>query len=101
MRYSCVGPHGVPYLRMVISSVRALINVALTAQVRFVTDTKERLRILESCHSGVTSGHMGTKRTLARMHKLGEVITDSQDVTIAMSSRSEWADKVNAKMMPR
>ena len=67
MRYSCVGPHGVPYLRMVISSARALINVALTAQVRFVTDTKERLRILESCHSGVTSGHMGTKRTLARI----------------------------------
>ena len=65
MRYSCVGPHGVPYLRMVISSARALINVALTAQVRFVTDTKERLRILESCHNGVTSGHMGTKRTLA------------------------------------
>lgn len=47
--------------------LRALINVALTAQVRFVTDTKERLRILESCHSGVTSGHMGTKRTLARI----------------------------------
>ena len=37
------------------------------AQVRFVTDTKERLRILESCHSDVTSGHMGTKRTLARI----------------------------------
>jgi len=35
--------------------------------VRYVTDPSERQRILLSCHQHPTSGHMGTKKTLARV----------------------------------
>ena len=36
-------------------------------QVRFILSIKERLQIMQSCHSDPTSGHMGSKRTLARI----------------------------------
>lgn len=44
--------------------VKPVINVP---QVRFVMNTKERTKILEACHKDLMSGHMGTKKTLARI----------------------------------
>ena len=35
--------------------------------MRFITDIKEQLRILDLCHKDPTSGHLGTKKTLARI----------------------------------
>ena len=35
--------------------------------MRFVTDEVERKRILDSCHNDPTSGHKGSKKTLARI----------------------------------
>lgn len=35
--------------------------------MRYITDTKEKQQILEDCHNEATSGHMGTKKTLARI----------------------------------
>ena len=32
-----------------------------------MVNTEERVRILEACHNDPTSGHMGSKRTLARI----------------------------------
>lgn len=35
--------------------------------MRFIIDKEEQKRILDSCHKHPTSGHMGTKKTLARI----------------------------------
>ena len=35
--------------------------------MKYITDPKEKKQILEDCHCDATSGHMGTKRTLARI----------------------------------
>lgn len=32
-----------------------------------MTDKKEREQIIKSCHAAATSGHLGTKKTLARI----------------------------------
>ena len=36
-------------------------------QVRFVMNVEERKKIVVACHKDATSGHMGTKKTLARI----------------------------------
>ena len=36
-------------------------------QVSYIIDRKEQKRIVIACHEDPTSGHMGTKRTLARI----------------------------------
>ena len=36
-------------------------------QARYITDMEERSRILSSFHSDPTSGHLGMKKTLARV----------------------------------
>ena len=36
-------------------------------QVRYITNHKEKEQILEDCHCDATSGHMGIKKTLARI----------------------------------
>ena len=38
-------------------------------KVRYVTDKKERLRIVQPCHSDPTSGHLGIKKTLTRINE--------------------------------
>ena len=38
-------------------------------QVRFIRDIKERQRILQTCHSDVTSGHLWFKKTMARINQ--------------------------------
>ena len=40
-------------------------------QVGFVMNTKEHTKILEACHKDPTSGHMGTKKTLAHVTSCG------------------------------
>ena len=36
-------------------------------QVRYIIDRQEQKRIVIACHEDPTSGHMGTKRTRARI----------------------------------
>ena len=36
-------------------------------QVRYITNPAEKQRILQACHHDPTSGHMGSKRTLAHI----------------------------------
>ena len=36
-------------------------------QVRYIIDRQEQKRIVIACHEDPTSGHMGTKKTLARI----------------------------------
>ena len=36
-------------------------------QVRYIIDRQEQKRIVIACHEDRTSGHMGTKRNLARI----------------------------------
>ena len=36
-------------------------------RVKIITDPKEQRRILEACHSNVTSGHFGVTKTFKRL----------------------------------
>ena len=37
---------------------------------RFILDKDERARLLKECHKGPRFGHLGTKRTLARVTEI-------------------------------
>ena len=36
-------------------------------QVRYIRERKEQLRIVQACHGDQTSGHLGYRKTLARI----------------------------------
>ena len=44
-----------------------LTLLVLSLQARYILDKEEQKRILESCHKHPMSGHMGSKKTLARI----------------------------------
>ena len=37
--------------------------------MHYISEREERLRILESCHSELTSGHLRLKKTVARINE--------------------------------
>ena len=40
-----------------------------TQVVRLICDTSEKQKILHACHSDLTSGHLGIKRTIKRIRE--------------------------------
>ena len=50
-----------------VDMVRYRINDCNNMQVRYITSTEEKQRILVAYHSDSTSGHMGSKKTLSRI----------------------------------
>ena len=67
-------------------------------QVRFILDKNERVRLLKGCHKGLTSGHLGTKRTLARVTErfmwpgvgkdVNNLVSTHNDVEFILSQQS-------------
>ena len=52
-------------------------------EVHLVRNRREQLKILEACHFDPTAGHMGEKRTIARITALCDINIDVRDVTCA------------------
>ena len=44
-----------------------LPDTSITQVVRLICDTSEKQKILHACHSDLTSGHLGIKRTMKRI----------------------------------
>ena len=54
-----------------------------TVEIRYIVNRDEQLKILQACHADPTSGHLGFRRTLARITERflwKGVVKDSQDI---------------------
>ncbi len=52
-------------------------------EIRYIKNREEQLRILRACHADLTSGHLGFRRTLARITERFTwkgVVKDAQEI---------------------
>ena len=59
-----------------------------TIQLRYIRSREEQLRILRACHSDATSGHLGFKKTLARVTERFTWYGMTKDVEYVVSVNS-------------
>ena len=62
----CVFPHR---LSVFLSACLSLVDNHFCQMVRYVQERKEQLRVATACHVDPTSGHMGVKKTVARIRE--------------------------------
>ena len=55
-------------MSLCVATVSATVSSCILLQVHYISEREERLRILESCHSEPTSGHLGLKKTVAHIN---------------------------------
>ena len=55
--------------QLALASVTYAILTPYLQDVRLITNTSEKKRIVEACHSDPTSGHLGVKRTITRIRE--------------------------------